>query len=113
MGPSLRFTQLFGFVILSIYLNYELLFAGQQIHAFQGHVKKITSCCFNSNGFQIVTGGTDNTVRIWDLRKKKCSYILPAHNQIISDVRLSASGELLASASFDGTVKVWGTRDFR
>lgn len=50
--------------------------SGQQIHSFQGHVDKITSIDFNSNGFQVVTGSVDNVVRIWDLRKKKMGKLI-------------------------------------
>lgn len=50
--------------------------------------------------------------RIWDLRMKKTSYVLPAHSNVISDVRFSSSGELLLTSAFDGLLKVWGTRDF-
>jgi U4/U6 small nuclear ribonucleoprotein PRP4 len=67
---------------------------------------------FNANGYQLVTAGVDNTCRIWDLRKKKCAYVLPAHTNIISDARYSSSGELLVTSSFDGSVKVWGTRNY-
>lgn len=52
-------------------------------------------------------------MRVWDLRKRKCVYVLPAHTNIVSDVCVSASGELLTTASFDGSVKVWGLRDYR
>ena len=47
------------------------------------------------------------------MRKRKCIYVVPAHNNIISDISISNSGELLVSSSFDGSVKMWGTRDFR
>lgn len=88
--------------------------SGQQVAAFQGHVKKITSVDFNNgNNYQVVTGGMDHTVRIWDLRKKKAAYVLPGHNNVVSDVRYSKSGELLLTSSFDGTAKLWGTRDYR
>ena len=58
---------------------------------FQGHVQKITCAAFNANGIQAATGSLDNTVRIWDLRAKKCSYCLPAHASLISDLRYAPS----------------------
>jgi U4/U6 small nuclear ribonucleoprotein PRP4 len=39
--------------------------------------------------------------------------VLPAHLNIISDLQVSSSGELLVTTSFDSTIKVWGTRDYR
>ena len=55
----------------------------------------------------------DKMVRVWDLRRKVSAYVLPAHSSLISDVRWAPStGEALATASFDGTVKLWAARDW-
>ena len=55
----------------------------------------------------------DGTVRVWDLRQRCCSYVLPGHSNLISEARFDATGEALLTASFDGRVKVWGARDWR
>ncbi|CAN0035530.1 unnamed protein product, partial [Ectocarpus sp. 4 AP-2014] len=47
------------------------------------------------------------------IRKQRCCYTLPAHSALVADVRYSrTSGEVLVSASFDSTAKVWSTRDW-
>lgn len=85
---------------------------GLMVTPFQGHIKKITNLEFHPcNGFQFVTGGIDNMIRIWDIRKRKCMSCIPAHSNVISHVGYSKSGELLISSSFDGDLKVWRTRD--
>lgn len=71
----------------------------------QGHVKGMLCCCFAPNGFQFATGSDDNTVKIWDLRKQKSIYTVPAHNSVVPDVRFDKTGEFLATCSFDHTVK--------
>ncbi len=52
-----------------------------------GHVKQVLSLSFSPNGYHAATGGDDNTVRIWDLRKNSCVYILPAHTSLVSQVK--------------------------
>jgi len=47
------------------------------------------------------------------LRSKACSYVLPAHSNLISECKFDATGEALLTASFDGTARVWGCRDWR
>jgi U4/U6 small nuclear ribonucleoprotein PRP4 len=87
--------------------------SGHMIQGFQGHIKKITGVDFHPvNGFQVATCSLDNTVKIWDLRKRKCSYTLPAHSNVLTDVKFSSSGELLLTSSFDTTCKLWCGRDF-
>jgi len=84
-----------------------------QVHSLVGHVKRIVSGDFSPNGFRVATGGDDHSVRIWDLRSKACSYVLPAHSNLISECKFDATGEALLTASFDGTARVWGCRDWR
>ena len=59
------------------------------------------------------SGSDDHTVRLWDLRKKKASYTLPAHSSLISHVRFEpTAGRFLLSTSYDNKVKLWSTRDY-
>jgi U4/U6 small nuclear ribonucleoprotein PRP4 len=60
-----------------------------------GHVKEILAMDFAPNGYQVATGSGDDTVRIWDLRALKTSYIIPAHKSSVSDIRFFRSaGEM-------------------
>ena len=60
------------------------------------------------------TASNDNTCRIWDLRKKGTLYTIPAHSNLISDVKYEQTygGEFLATSSYDGLIKIWSGRDF-
>jgi hypothetical protein len=62
----------------------------------EGHVKQILGLDFNPAGYQVATGSADHTVRIWDLRRKNCMYIIPAHSNLISELKYQVRG---ASAS--------------
>ena len=62
---------------------------------------------FSPNGYHLATGSDDHTCRVWDLRKKQCLYIIPAHNSLISQVKYEPSeGYFLVTASFDNTSRV-------
>ncbi len=54
--------------------------------SLQGHVKQMVSMKFSYNCFQLATGSDDNTVKIWDLRRKCLIHTLPAHKKTISDI---------------------------
>ncbi|KAI9913205.1 hypothetical protein PsorP6_005279 [Peronosclerospora sorghi] len=88
--------------------------SGKAILALQGHSKQILSMDFAANGIQIASGSDDRSVRIWDLRQQHCSYVIPAHSNLVSDVHFSpGSSELLLSASYDSSIKLWRTRDWK
>lgn len=75
---------------------------------------QVLGICFSPNGYHLATAGEDDTCRIWDLRKRKCSYIIPAHSCIISQVKFEPQeGYFLATASYDTKAMVWSARDFK
>lgn len=79
----------------------------------QGHVKQILSLKFSSNCYQIATGSDDNTIKIWDIRKRACVYTIPAHNQAISDLFWEqGDSKFLLSCSYDGMFKLWNNKDW-
>lgn len=62
---------------------------------------------------RLVTGGGDNNVRVWRLKKNgddvKVEYLstLSRHTQAVNVVRFDPKGKILATAGDDGTVLIW------
>ena len=85
---------------------------GKPILPLIGHVKQIISSDFHLNGYHLVTGSDDNTIRFWDIRRKNCFNMLPAHNKLISDLKFQPEkSRFLVSASYDKTCKIWSAKD--
>ena len=86
---------------------------GRAILPISGHVKQILCSSFSNNGYHLATGSDDNTIRLWDLRRKNCFYIIPAHTKLISDITFQPNNShFLASASYDNTCKIWSVKDW-
>jgi U4/U6 small nuclear ribonucleoprotein PRP4 len=76
-----------------------------------------------NNRHQIVTGGGDHSIKVFDVRKLQSIYTVAAHTGLVSDVKFyysdqpyqsgGHSGLFLASSSYDGTVKLWSSGDWR
>ncbi len=58
-------------------------------------------------GFRLVSGSHDATLKIWDLDRETCLQTLSEHKGVIFVVKLHPQGDRVASASFDHTVKLW------
>ena len=68
---------------------------------------------FSLDGRLIVTGGSDDLVRIWDARTGALRRTLTGHLGRVGDVAFSPDGTLLATGSTDLTARVWDvTEDF-
>ncbi|EGR27403.1 u4 u6 small nuclear ribonucleoprotein, putative [Ichthyophthirius multifiliis] len=80
---------------------------------FGHHVKGILCADFSENGFQLVTGSDDNTLRVFDIRRKACMHVLPGHLKLVSDVKFQKGGSnYFVSVSYDNTLKLWNAKDF-
>ncbi|KAI9206639.1 WD40-repeat-containing domain protein [Polychytrium aggregatum] len=83
-------------------------------HAFVGHTGNVKCVEFvGEEGKQIVSGSSDNTLRVWDTETANCLEVLEGHTSRIWDVASNKSGAFVASASGDGTVKLWDLKGAR
>jgi WD40 repeat protein len=66
---------------------------------------------FNPDGRWLVTGGEDNTIKVWDVETGRLMWTLPGHTGDVYAVAVSPDGRWVASGGEDSTVKVWDARN--
>jgi WD40 repeat protein/serine/threonine protein kinase/tetratricopeptide (TPR) repeat protein len=75
--------------------------------SFVGHTGLIMSLAVNADGSRIVSGGTDKSIKLWDVRTGKETRTIVGHANTVSSVAFSLDGKKIASGSYDGTAKIW------
>jgi WD40 repeat protein len=73
----------------------------------RGHTAPVQAVAVTPDGTLLVTGGRDNTVRLWDPRTGKEVTTLGKHHGWVEGLAFSADGRRLVSASRDRMVKLW------
>jgi len=63
-------------------------------------------------GNEIYSGGTDNDVKVWDIRKGAVVYRMAGHADTVTSLQLSPDSQALLSAGHDGAVRAWDVRPF-
>jgi Prp8 binding protein len=77
------------------------------------HKFPVTAVSFNDSGDHIFTGGLDNVIRMWDLRKAGVTTLtLSGHEDTVSGLALSPDGNYILSNAMDNTVRIWDVRPF-
>lgn len=72
-----------------------------------GSRDSIYSLAMNPPGTVIVSGSTENTLRVWDPRSCSRLMKLKGHTENIKALVVSPDGQQVVSGSSDGTIKLW------
>ena len=79
----------------------------EQVKKLEGHEDSVNSIKYFSNGRKLVSGSSDRTVRIWDVRKGKQVKKLEGHGDYVMSVDITKDNKFIASASWDGSINIW------
>eukprot|EP01117_Protostelium_nocturnum_P007887 TRINITY_DN2816_c0_g1_i1.p1 TRINITY_DN2816_c0_g1~~TRINITY_DN2816_c0_g1_i1.p1 ORF type:complete len:475 (+),score=87.38 TRINITY_DN2816_c0_g1_i1:62-1486(+) len=92
------------------------LYKPRPIKTFVGHNDEVNAIKWDPTGTLLASCSDDFSAKIWTMRQDKCLYNFDQHQKEIYTIRWSNTGPgsanpnrplILASASFDATVKLW------
>jgi WD40 repeat protein len=81
-----------------------------QIGEFYAHENGVTSLAFITENNQLITGGKDAILRIWNLETMQQIKAIPAHNFVIYDIQFLNSDEFI-TVSRDKSIKIWSVNN--
>lgn len=74
---------------------------------FVGHTGIVMCATFSADGLLLVTGASDQTVRVWDVASRRCLHVLAGHSSTIHETDIAANQRFVGSLAADGSFKVW------
>ncbi len=80
------------------------------LKTLEGHTHYVNGVAFSpaERGRLLVSGSHDKKVGIWDVQGGQLVKLLEGHEGVVLRVAMNSAGTLIASISWDGTVRLWG-----
>lgn len=72
----------------------------------------ITAVALSETGNELYTGGVDNDIKVWDIRKKAVVYTMFGHTDTVTSLEISPDSQVLLSYAHDGVARTWDIRPF-
>lgn len=82
-------------------------FTFEEIGCLSSSKSKVLCCHFSSDGKMLASSGHEKKVSIWNMEDFQASKSSEGHSLLVTDVRFRPSSSILATASFDRTVRIW------
>ncbi|KZT37455.1 WD40 repeat-like protein, partial [Sistotremastrum suecicum HHB10207 ss-3] len=79
----------------------------------QGHYFDMNTLSYSADGQTIATGGDDGKVKLWNTTSGFCFVTFSEHTSSVSCVEFAKQGQVLFSASLDGTVRAFDLVRYR
>lgn len=73
---------------------------------------QLTAISFNKASDQVLVGGIEGAVNVWDLKRGTKHYSMTGHTDTITGLSLSPDGHHLLSNSMDNTLRCWDVRPY-
>ncbi len=80
---------------------------GWEKATFRGHDGAVRSVCMTEDGQYALSGGEDQTVKLWEVSTGRCLHTFTGHTNRVDKVFLSQDGRYAFSESADGTLRQW------
>src|SRR3954466_11748992 len=81
--------------------------SAEVVGTLEGHTDPVYTIAWSPDGKTLVTGGFDNTVRLWDAATRKEIKRFDGHTGLVLAVAPAPDGKRLLSGSLDKTAKIW------
>jgi sugar lactone lactonase YvrE len=78
-----------------------------ELKKFDGHSDEIKSVALSTDGRYAVSGGVDQTLRIWDIASGKEDKLIRGHSKQVWEVLFHPNGRQVFSASWDASARLW------
>ena len=75
--------------------------------SFEGHSSYVNSVCFSADGNFILSGSSDNSIKLWDRISGALLKSFEGHSGSVRSVCFSADGNFILSGSNDRSIKLW------
>ena len=85
--------------------------SGQELPARFSLADELWSLAISPNGSNLATGGADRLARIWSVDSGHVQHEFPGHGGAVTHVAFSPDSSTLATASFDGQIRLGDIRE--